>query len=104
MLNLKERPMKMIMVVCPENREEEVRELIVKHDVHAYSELHDVTGEGEKGRRLGTRIWPGKLIIILLIVSDEKKRKLAAALKEYRNTLLSDESIRAFVVPVEEEL
>ena len=34
------------MIVCPENRNEELRELITKHDIHAYTELKEVTGEG----------------------------------------------------------
>ena len=29
--------MKMIMIIRPENRNEELRELITKHDIHAYT-------------------------------------------------------------------
>ena len=31
--------MKMLMIICPENRQQEVRELIAKHNVHSYSEI-----------------------------------------------------------------
>ena len=52
--------MKMLMIICPENRQEEVRALVGEHAVHAYSEIPGVLGEGETGKHLGTRTWPGR--------------------------------------------
>ena len=43
--------MKMLMIVCPESNAEALRNLISKYDIHAYSTIHDVTGEGEKGKK-----------------------------------------------------
>ena len=94
--------MKMLMVVCPERNADEIRELISKYDIHSYSELHDVTGEGEKGKKLGTRVWPGKSIVIFTVLSDGKKDALLGALKECRGNLLPEEGMHAFVLPVEE--
>jgi len=94
--------MKMLMIICPERNAEDVRNLIAAYEVHSYSELHDVTGEGEKGKRFGTRIWPGKSIVIFAVVSEQKKDELIAALKECEKKLLPEESMRAFVLPVEE--
>ncbi len=94
--------MKMLMIVCPEKAVAELRNLIADHEVHAYSELHDVTGEGEKGKRFGTRVWPGKSIIIFTVVPENKKDELVRALKECRKRLPPKESIRAFVMPVED--
>ena len=96
--------MKMVMIICPDNRTDTIRELIARRDVHAYSELHEVTGAGKKGMKHGDRIWPGKSVIVFTVVSEEKKAALLAALKECRDSLPSEESLRAFVVPVEEEL
>lgn len=42
--------MKMVMIICPENRNEELRELIAKHDIHAYTELKEITGEALQAR------------------------------------------------------
>ena len=94
--------MKMILVICPEKYAEEFRNFIEQHDVHYFSELHDITGKGEKGCKLGNRIWPGTSHLIAMVVPDEKKDAIMTALKECRDTLLSDESMHAFVVPVEE--
>ncbi len=94
--------MKMIMVICPEKKTEELRSFIEQHDIHYYSELHDVTGKGEKGPKFGNRIWPGTSSLIAMVVPDEKKDVPMEALKECKDTLLSEESMHAFVIPVEE--
>jgi len=96
--------MKMLMIVCPEKKVEDVRDLIASYDVHSYSELHDVTGEGEKGKRFGTRVWPGKSIIIFSIVPAQKKDELIQALKACEKDLMPEESMHAFVLPVEDVL
>ena len=96
--------MKMVMIICPQDRTDTIRGLIAGQDVRAYSELHEVTGSGRKGMKLGDRVWPGKSLIVFTVVSEEKKAELLAALKECRDSLSSEESLRAFVVPVEEAL
>jgi len=94
--------MKMLMIVCPERNAEDIRELIGAYNVHSYSELHDVTGEGEKGKRFGTRVWPGKSVVIFTVVPERKKDELIEALKTCEQRLMPEESMRAFVLPVEE--
>jgi nitrogen regulatory protein PII len=94
--------MKMLMIVCPESNAEELRDLFSKHDIHAYSTIHDVTGEGEKGKKLGTRIWPGKSMIVFTVLPRDKERELLDAIKECKRNLLPEEGMHAFVLPVEE--
>ena len=96
--------MKMLMIVCPAERQKTIRELIASHDVHAYTELQDVTGEGLTGKRHGTQVWPRESLIVLTIVSDEKKDELLVALKECAASLFPAEGMRAFVLPVEEAI
>jgi len=52
----KEQAMKMVMIVCPQDRQNDVRKLIIEHGVHAYTEIRDVIGEGETGKKFGTNI------------------------------------------------
>ncbi|MEJ2096453.1 MAG: hypothetical protein P8Y38_04785 [Deltaproteobacteria bacterium] len=94
--------MKMLMIVCPEANAEEIRSLISQFNIHAYSELHDITGEGEKGKRYGTRIWPGKSMLIFTVLPEDKKEELLEAVKECRRKLMPDEGLHAFVLPVED--
>jgi hypothetical protein len=96
--------MKMLMVICPEGREAEIRELIAKHDVHAYSELTPVTGEGKTGKKFGTHVFPERSALIFTVIAAAKMGELVVALKEFRSTLYPDEGIKAFVLPVESVL
>ena len=93
--------MKMLMIICPENRQQEVRELIAKHNVHSYSEIPNVLGEGKTGKHLGTHVFPGQSVLIFTVVSAGKKDELVQALKEYQASLLAGEGLRLFALPVE---
>ena len=93
--------MKMLMIVCPEPRQEEVRALIARHDVHSYSEIPRVLGEGKTGKHLGTHVFPGQSVLIFTVVSAGKKDELVQALKAYHENLLTGEGLRVFALPVE---
>ena len=71
--------MKMLMIVCPENRQEEVRAIIAKHEVRGYSEIQNVLGEGATGKHLGTHVWPGKSVLVFTVVAAAKKDELVQA-------------------------
>ncbi|MBM4147797.1 MAG: hypothetical protein FJ224_01955 [Lentisphaerae bacterium] len=96
--------MKLLMVICPPDRVEGVREVIRGHGVHAYSELESVTGEGETGLKLGTHVWPERSALLFTAVSDQKGKDLAAALREFRSGLYPGEGLKIFSLPVEEEI
>ena len=93
--------MKMLMIICPEARQDEVRELIARHDVHAYSELGNVLGEGKTGKKMGTHVWPEKSVLIFTVVDEQKSKELLASLKDYSVKLFKEEGLRAFVLPAE---
>ena len=93
--------MKMLMIVCPENRQEEVRAIIAKHEVRGYSEIQNVLGEGATGKHLGTHVWPGKSVLVFTVVAAAKKDELIQALQEYHESLLAGEGLRVFALPVE---
>lgn len=95
--------MKMLMILCPDERQKEVRELIARHDVHAYSEIPNVLGEGKTGKHFGTPIWPGASALVFTVVDAAKKTELVLALKAYHETLFEGEGLRVFSLPVESE-
>ena len=94
--------MKMLMIIGPPGRREEIRELIGRHGVHAYSEFASVAGEGATGRRLGTHVFPDTSALIFTVVPADKKDELLAALRDFSAGLFAAEGLRAFVLPVEE--
>ena len=93
--------MKMLMIICPEERQEEVRALIAEHHIHSYSEIPNVLGEGKTGKHLGTHTWPGKSVLVFTVVASAKKDELVAALKTYHDSLFEGEGLRVFALPVE---
>lgn len=93
--------MKMLMIICPEIRQEEVRALIAKHDVQSYSEIPGVLGAGKTGTHLGTHSFPGKSALVFTVVSTGKKDELVSALKDYQTGLYEGEGLRVFALPVE---
>lgn len=96
--------MKMMIIICPESRREDIRALLGRHEVHTFSEMKNVTGEGETGRRLGTRLWPGTSTLIFAVLDDEKTDEMLAALKTCARELYPGEGLRAFVLPVEQAI
>lgn len=93
--------MKMLMIICPESRQEEVRALVGEHAIHAYSEIPGVLGEGETGKHLGTRTWPGRSSLIFTVLPKAKERDMVNALQAFKSKLYEGEGIRVFALPVE---
>jgi nitrogen regulatory protein PII len=93
--------MKMLMIICPEDRQDDVRDIIAKHDIRGYTEIPNVLGEGTTGKHLGTHTFPGKSVLVFTVVSSGKKDELVLALKEYHDTLFEGEGLRVFALPVE---
>lgn len=96
--------MKLIMVICPEERRQQLAALVEKHGVRSFTELPEVVGEGETGKHMGTHLWPGKSALLFTVVPDGKKDELLDALRECRTQLFPSEGLKAFVLPVEEEV
>lgn len=96
--------MKLLMVICPEERRDQITALVEKHGVHSFTALPPVIGEGTTGKRLGTSVWPGKSLLMFTVVSDEKKDELLAALRMCQKNLFPGESLKAFVLPADEAL
>ncbi len=94
--------MKMILIICPDSRRGEIRELMEKHGVHAFTEMKEVTGEGETGKHFGTRVWPGNSSLLFTVIPDEKKEEVMSALRNCSIVLFPGEGLRVFVLPVEE--
>ena len=96
--------MKLLMVICPEARRDQITDLVEKHGVKSFTELPQVIGEGITGKHLNTQVWPGKSVLVFTVVTDEKKDELVAALKECQKRLFPGEGMKAFVMPAEEAL
>ncbi len=98
--------MKMLMMIFKESLEEEVQELLARHHVNAFTEMHDVTGRGEGGATLHTHSWPGFNNMILAALPENEAEKVVGALKTYRARLVEKQGndkvpLRVFALPCE---
>ena len=63
--------------------------------------LQGVGGHSEP--HLDTQVWPGSNVALFIVCDERTKDKLMAEVKSLKNEF-SDEGIKAFVLPVEEEI
>lgn len=96
--------MKLLMIICPEGRRDQITATVEQHGVHAFTEVRQVKGEGITGKRFGTHAWPGELVLLFSIVSDEKKDELVKALRQCQKDLFPNEGMKAFILPAEEAI
>ena len=79
--------MKMLLIIGPRARHEELIKLIAVAGVHAYTELTQVSGEGLTGKKLGTPEWPDRSTLLFSIVPDDRLTTLKASLKKFKTVL-----------------
>jgi hypothetical protein len=94
--------MKLLLILCPGERADEVRALIDRHEVHGYTEIPELRGSGITGLHLGTRAYPGAVCLIFTAVAEPKAAELIAALREHCRECDPAEGLRAFVLNVQE--
>ena len=96
--------MNMLLIICSEARQEDVRNLIHQHGVHAYTEMTNVLGEGHTGPKLGTHFHSQKSVLLFLVMEEAKEAELLAELRAFQAGLYPGESLRAFLLPASEAL
>jgi len=96
--------MKMVLVVCPEERHTEFQSSLKEHGIEAYTELRHAVGEGETGKKFGNRLWPEESVVIFMVIEDNKKAEIKKLVQECKSKLYPSESMHAFFMPVEETL
>lgn len=96
--------MKLLMIICPSERREQLAALVEKHGVHSFTELPEVVGKGATGKHFGSSVWPGRSALMFTVAPDDKVAELVAALKDCQKTLFPDEGMKAFILPAEEAL
>jgi len=94
--------MNMLLIICPEARQEELRALIHRHGVHAYTELTNIVGEGQTGKKMGTFAHPEKSVLVFIVLEEARQVELLAALRQFQAGLYPGEGLRVFVLPVTE--
>ena len=96
--------MKMLVVIGPHGRQEEIRALISRNGARAFTEIPEVLGQGEHGKRLGTHFFPGTSALMFSVLPAAEVERVVTALQELRGSLYAQESLHAFTLPAESVL
>jgi nitrogen regulatory protein PII len=93
---------KMVLVSYNEAVDEEVMEVLKGCVMKNYTKITGVSGKGtSSGTHLGNDIWPGWNNLLYIACDDKDARQIMQCVRELRKTL-SQEGIKAFVLPLEE--
>jgi nitrogen regulatory protein PII len=98
--------MRMLMIIMKESLEEEVREVLRNHNVGAFTEMHEVVGQGEAGATLHSLSWPGFNDLILAAMPEPEANQVIDALAEFRERTMQKQQgakvpLRVFSLPCE---
>jgi hypothetical protein len=96
----------MLMIVYRESIEEDIRGVLSKHEVRAFTEMHDVTGTGEAGAAFHSLSWPAYNNMILAALPEPQADTVVAGLKAFRDQQVEKQGgakipLRVFSLPCE---
>ena len=93
--------MKLLMVLVDSNHQEHVERILNEHDVPGYTELTNVLGKGDSGRKLGSRAFPGSNTLFFTAVDRDICETLCADLRDLRDQGGREEGLKAFILEAE---
>ena len=86
----------MLMILCAEERVEELIRFLGDYDVAGFTELQGLQGAGSTGKHLGTRAFPGTVSMLLTVGSREETARVAEGLGNFAKGCRPGQGLRAF--------
>ncbi len=93
--------MKMLIVIGPQSREREIRDVLRARGARAFTEVPDVLGMGTTGAHLDTQAFPGRETLIFSVLNAEQFVAVIDGLSALKSRLYPDERLHAFAIPAE---
>jgi hypothetical protein len=99
--------MKLVVLTFRNSLDLEVRKLLEKEEIRAYTEICKVHGIGEAGPAFGSFTWPGENSVILLVLPKERADNMVKAFGALRDRLTKEQHnakipMKLFVLPCEQ--
>jgi nitrogen regulatory protein PII len=96
--------MKMVLIVYHAEYEDTIRGVIERLHLPGFTEVHEVLGAGEGGKRFETHVFPGHATMLFSVLSDEEAARAVQAVKEFKASLGARHrrpgGVKLFVLPV----
>jgi hypothetical protein len=93
--------MKLLMIMIDSSHKEEVEKLLDEHQVPGYTELPNVLGKGQSGRKFGSRAFPGSNTLYFTVVARDTYEALHEELKALDARCGPDEGLTAYLLNAE---
>ena len=93
--------MKLLLILVDSNHQKDVERVLDEHQVPGYSELPNVLGKGETGRKLGNRAFPGSSTLYFTAIGGDTCQTLCADLKALRERAGREEGLKVFTLDAE---
>lgn len=97
--------MKLVLVIFHEVYRDRIRQLLEALGVPGYTELRELGGRGETGRRYDTSVWPGRNAAVLTVVDAEVSDLVVKEVRAFKDGLGARAGrpggVKIFVLPVE---
>jgi hypothetical protein len=93
--------MKLLMILVDSNHQDDVERILEAHEVSGYSELPNVLGKGESGRKLGSRAFPGSSTLYFTAIPRDMCETLCGDLKALREKAGREEGLKVFTLDAE---
>jgi nitrogen regulatory protein PII len=96
--------MKAILIICAPALENTVMDSLKKCGAKNYTKFPYLLGEGGHSEpHLDSHVWPGSNVGILVVTDEKILKKITEFIKGLKKKYLK-EGVKAFVLPVEEEI
>jgi hypothetical protein len=93
--------MKLLMILVDSNHQEDVEKILEAHQLPGYTEVPNVLGKGESGRKFGNRAFPGSSNMYFAAVDGDICQTLCAELRDLDERAGPEEGLKAFILDAE---
>jgi len=93
--------MKLLMILVDSNHQKDVEKILEAHGTPGYTEVPNVLGKGDSGRKLGNRAFPGSSNLYFVAVDGTICQTLCADLKALHENAGPEEGLKAFILDAE---
>jgi hypothetical protein len=93
--------MKLLMIVVDSNHQRDVEKILEDHDVPGFTEIPNVLGKGQTGRKMGSRAFPGSSTLYFTAVDGDICKTLCRDLEVLNERAGKEEGLFAFALEAE---
>jgi hypothetical protein len=94
--------MRLLFIICDASADARVMGLLDRLEVPGYTRFTGAIGNGPRGRREGTPIWPGQNSLVMTCVPEEMVAGVLAALDKLSAERQGRLALKVFSVPAEQ--